>query len=100
MKKFPSAQNKSDTILLLATLLLLTVGITMIYSSSSILALERFKDGQYFIKRQFFFILLGLVGMMILRKTPYQVLRKFAYPGLFLSVALLLLLFVPNVGLR
>ena len=100
MKRLSPTPDRQDAILLLTTLLLLTVGITMIYSSSSILALERFKDGQYFLKRQFFFILLGLVGMMILRKTPYQLLRKFAYPGLFLSVVLLVLLFVPNVGLR
>src|SRR3989304_622365 len=100
MNKFPSAQNKSDTILLLATLLLLTAGITMIYSSSSILAMERFKDGQYFLKRQFFYIMLGLVVMMILRKTPYRLLGRWSYLGLFLSVVLLLLLFVPPLGLK
>ncbi len=100
MNKFLSAQNKSDTILLLATLLLLTAGITMIYSSSSILAMERFKDGQYFLKRQFFYILLGLAVMMILRRTPYRLLGRWSYPGLFLSVVLLLLLFVPHLGLK
>src|SRR3972149_149305 len=100
MNKFPTAQNKSDTILLLATLLLLTAGITMIYSSSSILALERYKDGQYFLKRQFFYILVGLVGMMILRKTSYQKLGKLASLGLFLSVVCLALLFVPHLGVK
>ena len=100
MNNFPSAQNKSDTILLLATLLLLTAGITMIYSSSSILAMERFKDGQYFLKRQFFYILLGLAVMMILRRTPYRLLGRWSYPGLSLSVVLLLLLFVPPFGLK
>jgi cell division protein FtsW len=100
MNKFSSTPNKSDSILLLATLLLLTAGITMIYSSSSFLALERFKDGQYFLKRQFFYIIIGLVGMMILRKTPYRLLGKWAWPGLFLSVILLCLLFVPHVGIK
>lgn len=100
MNKFSSTPNKSDSILLLASLLLLTAGITMIYSSSSFLALEKFKDGQYFLKRQFFYILIGLVGMMILRKTPYRLLGKWAWPGLFLSVFLLCLLFVPHVGIK
>ena len=100
MNKFPSAHNKSDTILLLATLLLLTAGITMIYSSSSILAMERFKDGQYFLKRQFFYIMLGLVVMMILKRTPYRLLGRWSYLGLSLSVVLLLLLFVPPLGLK
>ncbi len=100
MKNLAAAQKRPDTILLLATLLLLTAGITMIYSSSSILALEKFKDGQYFLKRQFFFILLGLIGMLILMKTPYQHLRRWAYPGLIMSVVLLVLLFVPHVGVK
>ncbi|MCG6534888.1 MAG: putative lipid II flippase FtsW [Syntrophales bacterium LBB04] len=100
MKNFHPTQTRSDTILLLTTLLLLTVGITMIYSSSSIIALERYKDSQYFLKRQFFYILLGLVGMIILRKTPYQLLKKWAYPGLCLTAVLLLLLFVPHVGIK
>jgi len=100
VNKFSSVPGKHDTILLLVTLLLLTVGITMIYSSSSIPAMERYKDGLYFLKRQFFYILMGLVVMMILRKTSYQKFGKYAYPGLFLSLVFLVLLFVPHVGVR
>jgi cell division protein FtsW len=100
MNNFSSVPSKHDTILLIVTLLLLTVGITMIYSSSSIPALERYKDGQYFLKRQFFYILLGLISMMILRKTSYQKLGKFAYLGLGISVVCLVLLFVPHLGVK
>jgi len=100
MNNFSSVPRKHDTILLLVTLLLLTAGIAMIYSSSSIMALERYKDGQYFLKRQFFYILLGLVSMMILRKTSYQKLGRYAYVVLAISVICLVLLFVPHVGVR
>lgn len=100
MRNLASTQKNPDAILLLTTLFLLTAGITMIYSSSFIMALEQHKDGLYFLKRQFFYILLGLAGMMLFRKIPYQNLRKWAYPALFLSVVLLLLLFVPHVGIR
>ncbi|PIP06562.1 MAG: putative lipid II flippase FtsW [Syntrophobacteraceae bacterium CG23_combo_of_CG06-09_8_20_14_all_50_8] len=100
MRTLASNQKRPDAILLLTTLFLLTAGITMIYSSSSIMALERYKDGLYFLKRQFFYILLGLTGMMLFWKVPYQNLRKWAYPALFLSVALLLLIFVPHMGVK
>ena len=40
--------NTPDMILLLVTLFLVMVGAVMIYSSSSILALDKFKDGQFF----------------------------------------------------
>lgn len=100
MNNFSSAPRKHDNILLMVTLLLLTVGITMIYSSSSVIAMERYKDGLYFLKRQFFYALIGLVVMMILRTTPYQKFSKYAYLGLFLSVVCLLLLFVPHMGIK
>lgn len=100
MNNCHSIPQKQDTLLLLVTLFLLTAGITMIYSSSSILALERYKDGLYFLKRQFFYILIGLVVMMILRKISYQKLGKLAYLGLILSVICLVLLFVPHMGVK
>ena len=49
-------EKKPDLILLLVTLLLVTIGTVMIYSSSSILATEKFHDGQFFLKKQIFFL--------------------------------------------
>ncbi|KQC09441.1 MAG: rod shape-determining protein RodA [Smithella sp. SDB] len=92
--KFP------DIILLLVTLILVTVGTTMIYSSSSIIALEKFKDGQYFLKKQLFFVFVGMTVMIIMTRTPYTQLKKWAYPGMILSFILLSLLLVPHLGLK
>jgi cell division protein FtsW len=84
-----------DIILLLVTLILVIVGTAMIYSSSSIIALEKFKDGQYFLKKQLLFVFLGLTSMIIMTKVPYTHLRKWAYPGMLLSFVLLALLLTP-----
>jgi len=92
--------NTPDMILLLVTLFLVMVGAVMIYSSSSILALEKFKDGQFFIKKHLAFIVVGLVGMIAMTKVPYEQLKKVAYPGVAVSVVLLLLLFIPHVGMK
>ena len=89
-----------DIVLLLVTLILVIVGTAMIYSSSSIIALEKFKDGQYFLKKQLFFVFLGLISMMIMTKVPYTYLKKLAYPGLLLSLLLLSMLFIPSIGMR
>ncbi|HEX7416244.1 MAG TPA: putative lipid II flippase FtsW [Smithellaceae bacterium] len=94
-------ENKlPDIILLLVTLILVTVGTAMIYSSSSIIALERFKDGQYFLKKQILFVFLGLISMVLMTKIPYTQLRKWAYPGMLLSLLLLAILLIPNVGIK
>ena len=89
-----------DIILLLVTLILVTVGTAMIYSSSSIIALEKFKDGQYFLKKQIFFVILGLISMVLLTKIDYTTWKKVAYPGIILSLIMLGLLFIPHVGLK
>jgi cell division protein FtsW len=89
-----------DVILLLVTLILVTVGTAMIYSSSSIIALEKFKDGQYFLKKQILFVFMGLISMVLMTKIPYTQLKKVAYPGIVVSLVLLALLFIPHIGIR
>ena len=87
--KRPGREKKPDLILLLVTLLLVTVGTVMIYSSSSILATERFHDGQFFLKKQLFFLVLGFLMMVLMTRIPYYQLRKLAWPGIVLSALLL-----------
>jgi cell division protein FtsW len=89
-----------DVILLLVTLVLVTVGTAMIYSSSSIIALERFKDGLYFLKKQILFVFMGLVSMILMIKLPYTQLKKIAYPGVIISLILLTLLLIPHIGIK
>jgi cell division protein FtsW len=93
-------EKKPDLILLLVTLLLVTIGTVMIYSSSSILATERYQDGQYFLKKQLFFLVLGLLLMVLMTRIPYYKLRKLAWPGIILSVVLLAVIWIPHVGVR
>jgi cell division protein FtsW len=93
-------EKSPDVVLLLVTLILVTVGTAMIYSSSSIMALDKFKDGQYFLKKQIIFVFMGLIAMILMTKIPYAQLKKFAYPGIIVSVILLVLLFIPHVGVK
>jgi cell division protein FtsW len=100
MFKLTETDQRPDVLLLVSTLLLVTVGTVMIYSSSSILAMERYHDAQYFLKKQIFFVLLGLTAMVFLTKVPYQKLRYAAYPGLAAAALLLGLILIPHVGVR
>ena len=75
-------ENKlPDIILLLVTLILVTVGTAMIYSSSSIIALEKFKDGQYFLKKQLFFVFVGLTSMIIMTRDSLYAIKKMGLSG-------------------
>jgi cell division protein FtsW len=89
-----------DIILLIVTLILVTFGTVMIYSSSSVIAAARFGDGYFFIKKQIMFVVLGLGVMIILSRIPYYYLRKVAYFSILFSVALLSLLLIRGLGTR
>jgi len=81
-------------------MLLVTIGTVMIYSSSSILATEKFHDGQFFLKKQLFFLCLGLMVMFLVTKIPYYKLRKLAWPGIAASGIFLCALWIPHLGIR
>jgi len=89
-----------DTTLLLLVVCLTCIGVVMVYSSSAIMAAERFHDGFYFLKRQLFYTLVGLVLMSAATYFKYQNWRKLAVLTLLGSIVLLALVFVPGLGVR
>lgn len=78
---------------------LLLFGIIMLTSASGPLGYQRFGDTYWFIKHQLLFGLLpGLVSMYFFSRIPYTLWRRLAGSLLVLSVALLVLVFIPGVG--
>lgn len=89
-----------DYVLLVPTLLLVGLGLIAIYSSSSLLAEHKLGDSYYYLKRQGMFCLLGLCLMIFAKNAPAAIYRMLAYPLLLISFSLLLLLFVPGLGMK
>ncbi len=89
-----------DTTLLLLTVSLTCIGVVMVYSSSAIMAAERFHDGFYFLKRQLVYTLIGFGLMVFTTYFNYKNWRKLAVISLLGSIVLLGLLFVPGFGVR
>ncbi len=89
-----------DTSILVVTVALTCIGVVMVYSSSAIMAAERFHDGFYFLKRQLAYTLVGFIMMAAATYFKYENWRKLAVVSLFASIALLILLFIPGLGVR
>ncbi|MBI4698674.1 MAG: putative lipid II flippase FtsW [Nitrospirae bacterium] len=81
-----------------AVAILVCIGVLMVYSSSAFLASEKFGNSFHYLWRQIFTILAGLAGMVFLARTDYRKLRVFVIPLLVISGILLLLVFVPGIG--
>lgn len=90
----------TDHLLLLATLLLLSIGLVMVYSASGVLAATKHQDTAFFLRKQAIYAALGLVLLLVTSRIPYQVYQKFVYPILGLSLILLILVLIPGVGVK
>jgi len=86
--------------ILIAVLALVGIGMVMIYSSSCILAQERFGDSFHFLKRQALFAVVGIVLMLGAMNLPYGSYRRVAYPLLLLAMLTLVAVLVPPFGHR
>ena len=91
---------KFDFILFFAVLFLVCFGIVMVYSASCYSAELTYGDSKFFMKKQVFGAILGLVGMVSMYFVNFEWLKKISIPLIVVSVVLLLLVFVPVVGVK
>ncbi|MDR7439627.1 MAG: putative lipid II flippase FtsW, partial [Armatimonadota bacterium] len=91
-------RSRPDPLLFVAVAALCLGGLVVIYSASSVAALEAYGDAAYFLKRQLAWTGLGGVGLAAASRIHYRTWRRLV-PGLLLvAVASLLVVLVPGVG--
>lgn len=78
-----------DLGLLFPVLLLVGMGIVMVYSASSALALKKFGSDYFFLKKQAAFSLIGIVMLVVFSYIPFRLYRTLAYPALAAAIAML-----------
>jgi cell division protein FtsW len=93
-------RGRIDFILLIVTLALVGVGIVMVYSTSAIMAGDRFQDPYYFLKKQALFAGVGCILMIFMLFFRYTILKPMAYPILIVSILLLVAVLIPGIGYR
>ncbi len=93
--------GRYDKLLLLVTVLLVMLGALMIYSCTSIVTPVFAKKGVtefYYFKRHLFTILIGFSVMLLAYRLKPSFLKKNALPLLIFSFVLLILVFLPGIG--
>ena len=88
-----------DVQLLFPVLFLVGIGIVMVYSASSALALKKFASDYFFLKKQALFAFAGVIILVAARHFPYKYYRLLAYPLVGLSLALLAVILFTDLGL-
>ena len=103
MKKslpLPKKDYNGDILLLVAVTVLALVGTVFIYSASNYSALATYGDAFYFTKKQLIGIALGVVAMTLTALTDFNKLKKITIPLCLIAVVLLVLVFIPGIGVE
>ena len=75
--------------------ILLALGLMMVLSASSVGARLQYNDAYFYVKRQGFFLVLGLVGAFLLTRLSHNALRVLSWLGVGLAMLLLILTYTP-----
>jgi len=86
--------------LLVATAMLVIMGLLAVYTSSFAVGYHEFGDTNYFVARQAVFALLGVIALVVFMRLDYNRLRAWSVPMLLLALAGLIAVLVPGVGVE
>ena len=102
MKRADDKQHylRFDPVLAVAVTGLVLFGIIMVYSASSYNAKVNYGNEYYYMYKQIIGAILGFSAMFVLSVIDYHILIKFRYVILGISYVLLILVFIPGVGVE
>jgi len=87
-------------VLLFATVAVLNIiGVVMVLSASAVASLTNYGSAWYFFQRQVLWTVLGVLAFMVTARIDYHVWRRWVLPLLVLSLALLVLVLIPGIGI-
>lgn len=81
--------RRPDVMLIALTVALTVMGLVAVYSASFVIALARFGDPNYYILRQLAFCAVGVIGLLIMMRTDYRILRPLAVPLMVATIGML-----------
>lgn len=88
-------RGNPDILVFTAVIILLSIGVVMVFSASSVMGINDFRDPYHYLKRQVMWAIIGLVVFFLTAKLDYHIYKYLALPGLVISfVLLILVLFV------
>jgi cell division protein FtsW len=92
--------NTKDTRgIVMSVLILIGIGTVMVYSSTAFMSIRSNDSAFHYLWKHLFTICLGTGVMLILSRTDYRKMRPAVYVLLGMSFVLLILVFVPGIGI-
>ena len=89
-----------DRHILFPVLFLVGIGMVMVYSASSAVALTKFGSDYFFLRKQAMFAVAGIAALVVCRHIPYKIFWHLTYPLLIFSMILLVVVHIPGIGYK
>ncbi len=83
-----------DLMLFFVVILILSIGVVMVFSSSSVTSLRETGDAYHYLKRQLVAVVIGLLALFLTMRIDYVVYKRTAILGVAISYVLLILVLV------
>ncbi len=89
-----------DKHILFPVLFLVGIGLVMVYSASSAVAMNKFGSDFFFLRKQALFSLIGIMLLVFCRHMPFRYYWHLTYPFLIVSMVLLVVVHIPGIGYK
>src|SRR3989344_2874050 len=90
----------ADRWLIVAVFALSLFGVLMVYDSSVAIGIRDFSDQYYFVREQLKWFVVGIVVFIVCARMQYRVWYTLALPLLFITLLLLMAVFIPGIGIN
>jgi cell division protein FtsW len=91
---------RDDMHILFPVLFLVGIGMVMVYSASSAVALTKFGSDYFFLRKQAMFAVVGIFALFVCRHIPFRIYWHLTYPILIFSMILLVVVHIPGIGYK
>lgn len=91
--------SKHTRDIVISVLVLVSIGILMVYSSTALMSMRKYGSGFHYLWNHIFTVFVGIAAMFVLSRTDYKKFRPLVYIMLGCSLFLILLVFVPWIGI-
>ena len=91
--------HKPDYAMISILFAIVLFGLIMLSSAGTAVGFTHFNDYLYYLKHQVIYGLIpGMIAFYIMSKIDYRIWKKFAFLMLIISIALLIIVFIPGIG--
>ena len=93
--------NLKDTrSIIFPVIILVFIGTLMVYSSTALMSMRKYDSGFHYLWKHLFTVGAGTAAMMLTARIDFQKMRPLTYVLLGISLFMLLLVFIPGIGVE